>query len=155
MKIHEFQAKKLFAEYGVPVPSGRVASTPQEARQAAQELGRPVVVKAQVHAGGRGKGGGIKRAATPEEAEQAASQILGMRLVTPQTGAEGKLVRRVLVEEQTDVERELYLSLLVDSAAGRLALIASAAGGMEIEEVAARQPEAIQRDRKSTRLNSS
>jgi len=145
MKIHEFQAKKLFAEYGVPVPSGRVASTPQEARKAAQELGRPVVVKAQVHAGGRGKAGGIKLAATPEEAEQAASQILGMRLVTPQTGAEGKLVRRVLVEEQTDVERELYLSVLVDSAAGRPALIASAAGGMEIEEVAAHQPDAIHR----------
>jgi succinyl-CoA synthetase beta subunit len=145
MKIHEFQAKKLFAGYGVPVPSGRVASTPQDARKAAQELGRPVVVKAQVHAGGRGKGGGIKLAATPEEAEQAASQILGMRLVTPQTGAEGKLVRRVLVEERTDVERELYLSVLVDSAAGRPALIASAAGGMEIEQVAAQQPDAIHR----------
>ncbi len=145
MKIHEFQAKKLFAGYSVPVPSGRVASTPQEARKAAQELGRPVVVKAQVHAGGRGKGGGIKLAATPEEAEQAASQILGMRLVTPQTGAEGKLVRRVLVEEQTAVERELYLSVLVDSAAGRPALIASAAGGMEIEQVAAQQPDAIHR----------
>ena len=145
MKIHEFQAKKLLAEYGVPVPPGRVAATPEQAREAAQELGGPVVVKAQVHAGGRGKGGGIKTAATPEEAEQAASQILGMRLVTPQTDAEGKLVHRVLVEEQTAVERELYLSVLVDSASSRTTMIASAAGGVEIEQVAAEQPEAIHR----------
>lgn len=145
MKIHEFQAKKLLAEYGVPVPKGRVAATPEEARQVAEELGQPVVVKAQVHAGGRGKGGGIKTAATPEEAERYAGEIIGMRLVTPQTGAEGKLVGRVLVEEQTQVERELYLSVLVDSASGRPTMIASAAGGMEIEEVAAQQPEAIHR----------
>ncbi len=145
MKIHEFQAKKLLAEYGVPVPKGRVAATAEEARRVAQELGRPVVVKAQVHAGGRGKGGGIKTARSPEEAEEVAGEILGMRLVTPQTGAEGKLVRRVLVEEQTPVERELYLSVLVDSASGRPTMIASAAGGMEIEEVAAQQPEAIHR----------
>src|SRR3972149_1320427 len=101
MKIHEYQAKKLLAEYGVPVPKGRVASTPEDARQVAQELAKPVVVKAQVHAGGRGKGGGIKTAQSPEEAEAAAEQILGMRLVTPQTGAEGKLVRRALVAAQT------------------------------------------------------
>jgi succinyl-CoA synthetase beta subunit len=145
VKIHEFQAKKLLAEYGVPVPKGRVAATAEEARRVAQELGRPVVVKAQVHAGGRGKGGGIKTARSPEEAEEVAGEILGMRLVTPQTGAEGKLVRRVLVEEQTPVERELYLSVLVDSATGRPTMIASAAGGMEIEEVAAQQPEAIHR----------
>ncbi len=145
MKIHEFQAKKLLSEYGVPVPRGRVAATPEDARTIAQELGKPVVVKAQVHAGGRGKGGGIKLAATPEEAEQAASQVLGMTLVTPQTGPEGKLVRRVLVEEQTSVARELYVSVLVDGAAGRPVMIASAAGGMEIEEVAARDPEAIRR----------
>jgi succinyl-CoA synthetase beta subunit len=145
MKIHEFQAKKLLAEYGVPVPKGRVATTPEQAREVAQELGRSVVVKAQVHAGGRGKGGGIKTAATPEAAEQVAGQILGMLLVTPQTGAEGKLVRRVLVEEQTAVARELYLSVLVDGASGRPTMIASAAGGMEIEEVAAQQPEAIRR----------
>jgi len=118
MKIHEFQAKKLLGEYGVPVPKGRVASTPEEARQIAQELGRPVAVKAQVHAGGRGKAGGIKTAKNADEAEQVAGEILGMRLVTPQTGAEGRLVRRVLVEEQTPIERELYLSLLVDSASG-------------------------------------
>ncbi len=145
MKIHEFQAKKLLAEYGVPVPKGRVVSMPEEARQVAEDLGRPVVVKAQVHAGGRGKGGGIKMASTPEEAEQVAREIIGMRLVTPQTGADGKLVGRVLVEEQTQVERELYLSALVDSASGRPTMIASAAGGVEIEEVAAQQPEAIQR----------
>ena len=145
MKIHEFQAKKLFTDYGVPVPKGRVALTPEEARQVAEELGRPVVVKAQVHAGGRGKGGGIRTANSPEQAEEVAGQILGMRLITAQTGVEGRLVRRVLVEEQTPVERELYLSLLVDTATGYPTMIASAAGGMEIEEVAAQQPEAIQR----------
>ncbi|MBI4570520.1 MAG: acetate--CoA ligase family protein, partial [Chloroflexi bacterium] len=145
MKIHEYQAKKLLAEFGVPVPRGRVAATSEEARAVAQELGRPVVVKAQVHAGGRGKAGGIKTADTPEQAEQAAKQVLGMRLVSAQTGPEGKLVRRVLVEEQTQVERELYLSVLIDGAAGRATMIASAAGGMEIEEVAAQRPEAIER----------
>jgi succinyl-CoA synthetase beta subunit len=145
MKIHEFQAKKLLAEYGVPVPRGRAASTSEEAGVVAQELSKPVVVKAQVHAGGRGKGGGIKTAGGPGEAEVIAAQILGMQLVTPQTGPEGKLVRRVLVEDQTQVERELYLSVLIDSAAGRPTMIASAAGGMEIEEVAAQHPEAIAR----------
>ena len=145
MKIHEHQAKKLLAEYDVPVPKGRVVATAEEARAAAQELKKAVVVKAQIHAGGRGKGGGIKTASTPEEAEAAANEILGMNLVTPQTGAEGKLVRRVLIEEQTAVERELYLSVLVDGASGRPTMIASAAGGMEIEEVAAKQPEAIHR----------
>jgi len=145
MKIHEFQAKKLFTDYGVPVPKGRVALTPEEARQVAEELGRPVVVKAQVHAGGRGKGGGIRTANSPEQAEEVAGQILGMRLITAQTGPEGRLVRRVLIEEQTPVERELYLSLLVDTATGYPTMIASASGGMEIEEVAAQQPEAIQR----------
>ena len=145
MKIHEFQAKKLLAGFGVRVPTGRVVTTPEEARKAAEELGKPVVVKAQIHAGGRGKGGGIKLAANPEEAEQAASDIIGMTLVTPQTGEEGKLVSRVLVEEQTQVERELYLSILVDSTAGGVTIIGSAAGGMEIEEVAATQPDAIER----------
>ena len=143
MKIHEFQAKKLLADFGVPVPTGRVVTTPEEARQAAEELGKPVVVKAQIHAGGRGKGGGIKLAANPDEAEQAASDIIGMTLVTPQTGEEGKLVSRVLVEEQTQVERELYLSILVDNTAGGVTIIGSAAGGMEIEEVAATSPEKI------------
>ena len=145
MKIHEFQAKKLLADYGVPVPKGRVASAPEEARAIVEELGAAAVVKAQIHAGGRGKGGGIKTAKTADEAERIAGEILGMELVTPQTGEEGKLVRRVLVEEQTDVERELYLSLLIDGAAGHPTMIASAAGGMEIEEVAAERPEAIHR----------
>jgi succinyl-CoA synthetase beta subunit len=145
MKIHEYQAKKLLSGYGVPVPRGRVATTPDEAKRIAAELGKPSVVKAQIHAGGRGKGGGIKLAATPEEALAAAEQIIGMRLVTPQTGPEGKLVHSVLVEEQTDVDRELYLSLLVDGAAGCPTFIASAAGGMEIEEVAANTPDAITR----------
>ena len=145
MKVHEFQAKELLAQYGVPVPGGRVASTPAEASRIASELGGPTVVKAQIHAGGRGKGGGIKLAATPEEAEQMASQVLGMTLVTPQTGPEGRLVRRVLVEEQTQVERELYLAVLIDSASGSPVLMGSSAGGMEIEEVAASNPEAIHR----------
>ena len=145
MKIHEFQAKKLLADFGVPVPRGRVASTPEEARGIVDELGAAAVVKAQVHAGGRGKGGGIKMAQTADEAERVAGEILGMQLVTPQTGEEGKLVRRVLVEEQTDVQRELYLSLLIDGATGHPTMIASSAGGMEIEEVAADRPEAIHR----------
>ena len=145
MKVHEYQAKELLAQYGVPVPRGKVAATAQEARQVATELGGPVVVKAQIHAGGRGKGGGIKLAATSAEAERAAGAIIGMTLVTPQTGPEGRLVRRVLVEEQTQIERELYLAALIDSSVGRSILMASPAGGMEIEEVAASQPEAIHR----------
>ena len=145
MKIHEYQAKQIMAEFGVPVPRGRVAHSPQEARQVAGELGGPVVVKAQIHAGGRGKGGGIKLASTPQEAEQAARRIIGMTLVTPQTGPEGRLVKSVLVEEQVAADRELYLSVLIDNAAGRPLMMASAAGGMEIEEVAARTPEAIHR----------
>ena len=146
MKVHEYQAKDLLAQYGVPVPSGRVASTAAEARQIAEELGGPTVVKAQIHAGGRGKGGGIKLAATPAEAEAAAAQILGMTLITPQTGPEGQLVRKVLVCEQTDIAREIYLSVLIDSSIGRAILMGSAAGGVEIEEVAATNPEAIHRE---------
>ncbi len=145
MKVHEYQAKELLAQYGVPVPRGRVAGTPAEARQIAVELGGPTVVKAQIHAGGRGKGGGIKPAANPDEAEAAAQQIIGMTLVTPQTGPEGRVVRRVLVEEQTTIERELYLAVLIDGSIGGPVLIASAAGGMEIEDIAARTPEAIHR----------
>ncbi|HLF71936.1 MAG TPA: ADP-forming succinate--CoA ligase subunit beta [Dehalococcoidia bacterium] len=145
MKVHEFQAKALLAQYGVPVPNGRVASTPAEARRIAEELGVPSVVKAQIHAGGRGKGGGIKLAATPQEAEAAAEAVLGMTLVTPQTGPEGRLVRRVLVEEQTQVEREIYLAILIDSSSGRPILMGSSAGGMDIEEVAEHHPESIHR----------
>src|SRR5687767_11397853 len=103
VKVHEYQAKELLAQFGVPVPKGRVASTPEEAKAIAQELGIPVVIKAQIHAGGRGKGGGIKLAANPDEAYEAAKAIIGMTLITPQTGPEGRLVRKVLVEEQTDI----------------------------------------------------
>ncbi len=145
MKVHEYQAKELFAAYGVPVPNGRVATTPEEARKVALELGGPSVIKAQIHAGGRGKGGGIKLAANADEAEAAAKQIIGMTLVTPQTGPEGQLVRSVLVEDQTPVERELYLAALIDSSTGFPILMGSSAGGMEIEEVAANTPEAIHR----------
>ncbi len=145
MKVHEYQAKELLAKFGVPVPKGRVASTPDEARAIAVELNGPTVVKAQIHAGGRGKGGGIKLASSPDEAKTAASQVIGMTLVTPQTGPEGRYVRRVLVEEQTPVERELYLAVLIDSAKGWPVLMGSAAGGMEIEEVAATHPESIHR----------
>jgi succinyl-CoA synthetase beta subunit len=145
LKVHEYQAKELLGLYDVPVPRGRVASTPDEARTIAAELAGPSVVKAQVHAGGRGKGGGIMLATTPDDAMKAAAQIIGMTLVTPQTGPEGRLVRRVLVEEQTQIEREIYLAVLIDSSTGRPILIGSASGGMEIEEVAASNPQAIQR----------
>jgi succinyl-CoA synthetase beta subunit len=145
MKVHEYQAKRLLADYGVTVPRGGVATSAAEARRVAEELAAPVVVKAQIHAGGRGKGGGIALASTPQEAEAAAARIIGMTLVTPQTGAEGRLVRSVLVEEQFKAERELYLSVIIDNAAGCPVVMASAAGGMEIEEVAATSPELIQR----------
>ncbi|HET6614831.1 MAG TPA: ATP-grasp domain-containing protein, partial [Dehalococcoidia bacterium] len=143
MKIHEYQAKQVLAEFGVPVPKGHVAKTPDEAKAVAQELGGKVVVKAQIHAGGRGKGGGVKLANSVDEAGQVASQILGMQLITHQTGPEGQKVKTVLVEEQMQIERELYLAVLIDGAAGRPVMMASAAGGMEIEEVAAKTPEAI------------
>jgi len=143
MKIHEYQAKQILARYGVPIPRGRVAETPEEARAIAAEIGARVVVKAQIHAGGRGKGGGVRLAATPDEAAQVASQILGMTLVTHQTGPEGRLVRRVLVEETLPIAQELYAGIVLDRSQGRPVLMASAAGGMEIEEVAARSPELI------------
>jgi len=143
MKIHEYQAKQIMSEFGVPVPKGRVAATPQEARQIAQELGVPVVIKAQIHAGGRGKGGGIKLADTPAQAEDAARQIIGMRLVTHQTGPEGRIVKRVLVEEQVQAQRELYLGIVIDSGSGRPVVMASEAGGVDIEQVAAASPEKI------------
>jgi succinyl-CoA synthetase beta subunit len=143
MKIHEYQAKQIMSEFGVPVPKGRVAATPEEARQIAQELAAPVVIKAQIHAGGRGKGGGIKLADTPAQAEEAARQIIGMRLVTHQTGPEGRIVKRVLVEEQVQAQRELYLGIVVDSGSARPVVMASEAGGVDIEEVAAASPEKI------------
>jgi succinyl-CoA synthetase beta subunit len=144
MKIHEYQAKAILARHGVPVPRGEVAFNASEARDIAHRLGTsPVVVKAQIHAGGRGKGGGVKLAKSVDEAEQIAKQILGMTLVTHQTGPEGRIVQRVLIEEGLQIARELYLSLLLDRAAQKPVMMASAAGGMDIEEVAATTPEKI------------
>jgi len=147
MKIHEYQAKAILTRYGVTTPRGEVAYTKEEAREAAQRLkSHVVVVKAQIHAGGRGKGGGVKLARSGDEAEDIAGHILGMTLVTPQTGAAGRVVKRVLIEEGLDIKRELYLGLLVDRASGLPVFMASAAGGMEIEEVAKENPEAILRE---------
>jgi succinyl-CoA synthetase beta subunit len=147
MKIHEYQAKAILARYGVTTPRGEVAYTKEEAREAAQRLkANVVVVKAQIHAGGRGKGGGVKLARSGDEAEDIAGHILGMTLVTPQTGPAGRIVKRVLIEEGLDIKRELYLGLLVDRARGLPVFMASAAGGMEIEEVAKDSPEAILRE---------
>ena len=145
MKVHEYQAKEIMAQYGIPVPRGGVASTPDEARRVAESLGGRAVVKAQVHAGGRGKAGGIKLVASPEEAEAAAADLLGSTLFTYQTGPEGAPVDRVLVEEIADLQAELYLAILVDGGAKCVSLIASQAGGVEIEEVAANAPEKILR----------
>jgi succinyl-CoA synthetase beta subunit len=144
MKIHEYQAKELLKKFNVPVPRGIVAHTAEEAFQAATELAvQPVVVKAQIHAGGRGKGGGVKLAKTAEEARDLASQMLGMKLVTHQTGPEGREVRVLLVEEGLPIDKEFYLGIVLDRASGRPVFMASAAGGMDIEEVAAKTPEQI------------
>ena len=133
MNLHEYQSKKLLAGFGVRIPRGVKVDTVEEATQAAEELGLPVVVKAQIHAGGRGKAGGVKLAKTMDEVKAHASDILGKKLVTPQTGAEGKEVRKLLIEEGLNIKQELYLSFLVDRSVGRPVCIASAAGGMEIE----------------------
>jgi succinyl-CoA synthetase beta subunit len=147
VKIHEYQAKSVLARFGVPVPRGEVAFTPTEAVDAAKRLGgRIVVVKAQIHAGGRGKGGGVKIAKSIDEVEQLAKQMIGMTLVTHQTGPEGKSVGRVLIEEGLEIDRELYLSILIDRASASPVIIASAAGGMDIEEVAAKEPDKILRE---------
>jgi succinyl-CoA synthetase beta subunit len=144
LNVHEYQAKELLRGFGVPVPPGRLATTPAEAESAARQLdSKVVVVKAQVHAGGRGKAGGIKVAKSPADAKRLASEILGMTLRTHQTGAEGKLVRKVWIEAGCEIERELYLAVVLDRAAEDLAIIASTEGGMEIEEVAERAPEKI------------
>jgi succinyl-CoA synthetase beta subunit len=143
MKIHEYQAKALLGRYAVPVPRGQVAFTPDEAESVARELGGSVVVKAQIHAGGRGKGGGVKVAKNHAETWEIASRILGMTLVTHQTGPEGRVVQRLLVEETLPIERELYLGIVLDRAQGKPVFMASAAGGMDIEEVAAKTPELI------------
>jgi succinyl-CoA synthetase beta subunit len=147
VKIHEYQAKSVLARFGVPVPRGEVASTAAEAGEIARRLGGDVVVvKAQIHAGGRGKGGGVKLARSAQDAEEIAKQMIGMTLVTHQTGPEGKKVGRVLIEEGLQIDRELYLSILIDRAAEAPVIIASAAGGMDIEEVAAKEPEKILRE---------
>jgi succinyl-CoA synthetase beta subunit len=147
MKIHEYQAKAILAKFGVPVPRGELVLKADEASAVAQRLGtKVVVVKAQIHAGGRGKGGGVKLAKSPEEAASLAGKILGMKLVTPQTGEEGRIVRRLLIEEGLDIKREIYLGILVDRAIGAPIFMASAAGGMEIEEVAKDHPDAILRE---------
>lgn len=147
MKIHEYQAKELLENYGIPVPRGAVATTPDEARVIAARIAGRVVVKAQIHAGGRGKGGGVKPAASPEEAFEAARAILGMQLVTHQTGPEGRKVRKVLLEEASSIRKQLYLSLVVDRSRGRECVVAMAseAGGMDIEQVAAAHPGKIVR----------
>ena len=144
MNIHEYQGKQLLKSFGVPVPRGGVAFTPDEAVKAAEELGGPVwVVKSQIHAGGRGKGGGVKVVKSLDEVRSEAERMLGMTLVTHQTGPEGKEVGRIYVEDGCDIARELYLSLLVDRASSRVTVIASTEGGMDIEEVAASTPEKI------------
>jgi succinyl-CoA synthetase beta subunit len=143
MKVHEYQAKEVLARYGVAVPKGILITEAKAARAAAEELGGRVVVKAQIHAGGRGKGGGVKLVNNPDEAVEVAGQILGMKLVTKQTGAEGKIVSRVLIEEALPIDRELYLGIVLDRGEGFPVMMASKFGGMEIEEVAAENPEAI------------
>lgn len=144
MNLHEYQAKALFADYGIPVPSGHVATSPAEARTAAHDLGGNLwVVKAQIHAGGRGKAGGVRLAKSVKEVEQHAKALLGTQLVTHQSGPGGLPVNQVYVERGSDIDRELYLSLLVDRSAERIAVMGSAAGGMDIEEVARTQPEQI------------
>jgi succinyl-CoA synthetase beta subunit len=146
MKVHEYQAKSLLSRFGVAVPRGEVADTATEAREIAKRLGGPVVVKAQIHAGGRGKGGGIRVARNAEEAFEHSKAILGMTLVTPQTGREGRVVRKVLVEEALQTDRELYLAATLDRSRACPVVIASRSGGMEIEEVAARDPKAVLRE---------
>jgi succinyl-CoA synthetase beta subunit len=143
MKVHEYQAKEVLARYGVAVPKSTVIDEAAEAKAAAEELGGKVVVKAQIHAGGRGKGGGVKLAGNPDEAARLAGQILGMTLVTKQTGPEGRLVRKVLIEEALPIDRELYLGIVLDRSEGFPVMMASQFGGMEIEEVAAENPDAI------------
>jgi succinyl-CoA synthetase beta subunit len=147
MKIHEHQAKEILRRFGVPTPRGEMVTTPEAARAAAERLGtKIVVVKSQIHAGGRGKGGGVKLAKSPAEAGEIAAKMLGMTLITPQTGPAGRVVKRLLIEEGLDIKRELYLSVLVDRAVAAPVLMASTAGGVEIEEVAHTNPGAILRE---------
>jgi succinyl-CoA synthetase beta subunit len=143
MNIHEYQAKALLARFAIPVPRGRVAITPEEAGAAAREFGGVCVVKAQIHAGGRGKAGGIKLAKTPAEAEERAKELLGKKLVTHQTGPQGREIKRVLVEEGLQIKREMYLAVVLDRSLSRPCILASAEGGVEIEEVAEKSPQKI------------
>jgi succinyl-CoA synthetase beta subunit len=143
MNIHEYQAKAVLSKYGVTVPKGKVADTPAQAEVIAEEFGGPVVVKAQIHAGGRGKGGGVKLARTSAEARKYAQEIIGMTLVTPQTGPQGRRVRRVLVEAAGKIQRELYVGIVIDRAVSQVVVMVSTEGGMEIETVAANTPEKI------------
>jgi succinyl-CoA synthetase beta subunit len=143
MNIHEYQAKTLLRSYDIPIPRGGVAFTPEQVREIAGTIDGPWIIKAQIHAGGRGKGGGVKLARSLEEVSLIASQILGMTLITPQTGPEGRLVKKVYLEEGCAIEHEYYLSLLLDRATSRLTLLASTEGGMDIEEVSAKHPEKI------------
>ncbi len=144
MKIHEYQAKEIFRKYNIPVPDGIVAFSVDEAKKASEKLGDfPVVVKAQIHAGGRGKGGGVKLATSLDEAEQFADEILGMNLITHQTGPEGKIVNKLLIEQGCKIKKELYLSIVPDRASAKIVIIASIEGGMDIEEVAEKTPEKI------------
>jgi len=143
MKIHEYQAKEILSKFGVQTPRGEVAFTPVEAREIAEKIGPRVVLKAQIHAGGRGKGGGVKLAADPQEAEKLAQDMIGMTLVTHQTGPEGKTVKRLLVEEALDIEKELYIGIVIDRAKEAPVVMASSEGGVEIEKVAAETPELI------------
>src|SRR6266487_3837266 len=146
MKIHEYQAKQILARYDVRIPRGEVAYTKEEARDIAHRIGGTVVVKAQIHAGGRGKGGGVKLAKSPEDAAEIAGRMLGMTLVTAQTGPEGRKVQKVLIEEGLDIRKELYLGIVIDRQTGKPVFMASASGGMDIEEVAAKTPELILRE---------
>ncbi len=143
MKIHEYQAKKILSQYGVQIPRGDVAETPAKVREIAERIGTRVVLKAQIHAGGRGKGGGIKLAANPDEAERLSQQMIGMTLVTHQTGPEGKKVKTLLVEEALDIAKELYIGIVIDRANESPVVMASTEGGVEIEKVAAEHPELI------------
>src|SRR5947209_18611238 len=152
MKIHEYQAKQILARYNVRIPRGEVAKTKEEARDIARRIGGTVVVKAQIHAGGRGKGGGVKLAKSPEDAAEIAGRMLGMNLVTAQTGPEGRRVQKVLIEEGLDIRKELYLGIVIDRQTGRPVVMASASGGMDIEEVAAKTPELILRESIETGL---
>ncbi len=146
MKLHEYQAKKLFREYGIPVPEGEMAKSPEEAREIARRInGESFVVKAQIHAGGRGKAGGVKVVSSVDEVYNAAQKIIGMRLVSKQTGPDGRLVRKVLVEKGVTIKSELYCAFLIDRAKERISLIFSTAGGMDIEEVAEKYPEKIKK----------